>query len=186
VALVSRSSSGASHASTAVDCTGVLLVGGASKRFGSPKALAELGGETLAERGWRALAWCGERIAVGKAADELPLPFAVLDDGVEERAPIFGVAAALRAAKHEVCVVLPVDCPLVTEEALRALAAELAVPQTGPLPGAYARTSLPELEARIARGELSLRGVNSTVIHLDRRVLANVNTPGELARLAPV
>jgi len=35
--------------------TGVLLVGGASERFGSPKALARFRGETLAERGWRLL-----------------------------------------------------------------------------------------------------------------------------------
>jgi len=37
------------------EVTGVLLVGGASKRFGSPKALAGFRGETLAERSWRIL-----------------------------------------------------------------------------------------------------------------------------------
>ena len=35
--------------------TGVLLVGGASARFGSPKALARFGDETLADRAWRTL-----------------------------------------------------------------------------------------------------------------------------------
>ena len=34
-----------------VRLTGVLLVGGASERFGSPKALARFRGETLAEHG---------------------------------------------------------------------------------------------------------------------------------------
>ena len=64
--------------------TGVLLVGGASRRFGSPKALARLDDETLAERAWRTLGEaCDERLAVGKAADELALPFPLLDDGTE-------------------------------------------------------------------------------------------------------
>ena len=163
--------------------TGVLLVGGASRRFGSPKALARLGGETLAERAWAVLGEaCDERIAVGKAADRLPLPFPVLDDGTDVRAPLAGVVAGLRAARHDVCVVLPVDCPLVTAEALHALGEAVAVPQTGPLPGAYERALLPELEARLA-GDLSLRGVNPRVLELDERLLANVNTPAELARL---
>jgi molybdenum cofactor guanylyltransferase len=164
--------------------TGVLLVGGASRRFGSPKALARLGGVTLAERAWAVLGEaCDERLAVGKAADGLALPFPVLDDGFDVRAPIAGVVAGLRAARSAVCVVLPVDCPLVTSEALRTLAESVTVPQTGPLPGAYAKSMLPELEARLAAGEYSLRGVNSRVLELDERVLVNVNTPADLAAL---
>ena len=160
--------------------TGILLVGGGSRRFGSPKALARLGGETLAERAWRALAWCDERLAVGKAR-ELALPFPVLDDETAERAPIFGVRAGLRAARHELCLVLPVDLPLVTEASLRTLVRERGVPRTGPLPGAYERSQLVEIEARIAGGDLSLRGLNPRTVVLDERLLANVNTPADLA-----
>jgi molybdopterin-guanine dinucleotide biosynthesis protein A len=164
-----------------VAVTGILLVGGASSRFGSPKALAEFEGETLAERAWRILGEvCEERIAVGKGADRLDLAFPVLDDGATERAPIHGVLAGLRAATNDVALVLPVDCPLVTADALRALVDAHAVPQTGPLPGAYERPHIPELERRIASGELSLRGVNRNVLGLDPELLANVNTADEL------
>ena len=164
--------------------TGLLLVGGASRRFGSPKALAVLDGETLAARAWRVLGEaCDERIAVGKASDALPLPFDLLDDGTDVRAPIAGVVAGMRAAAHEVCVVLPVDCPAMTAEALRALGAACAIPQTGPLPGSYSKAMLPELEARLATGEYSLRRVNGRVLELEERLLANVNTPAELDAL---
>ena len=164
--------------------TGVLLVGGASERFGSPKALARLENETLAERGYRVLGEaCDEVLAVGKAVDALPLPFPVLDYGAAGRAPVFGVVTGLRAAAHDVCVVLPVDCPFVTPSVLTGLGAAGAVPQTGPLPGAYARSLLPVLEERIARGELSLRGVNPVVLQVDAALVADVDTPGDLERL---
>jgi aminoglycoside 6-adenylyltransferase len=165
--------------------TGILLVGGASERFGSPKAVATFRGDTLAERGWRVLhEVCAEVLAVGKEADGLDLPFPVLDDGSQERAPVFGLIAGLRAASHEVCVVLPVDTPLVGPQMLRALGEARAVPQTGPLPGAYTKTMLPALEARAAEGKLSLKGVNPNVLELDKRALANVNTPTELVMAA--
>ena len=161
-----------------------MLVGGASRRFGSPKALARFGGETLAERAWRALGEaCDEVLAVGKTADGLELPFPVLDDGSTERAPVFGVVAGLRAAAHESVVFLPVDCPLLTPEALRALGQAVAVPQTGPLPGAFAKSMLPEIEARVAAGRLSLWGVNERVLELDERLLADVDTAAELEAL---
>jgi molybdenum cofactor guanylyltransferase len=166
--------------------TGVLLVGGASSRFGSPKPLARLRGRTLAEIGWETLAFCDERIAVGKVADGLELPFSVLDDGSEVRAAIAGVVAGLRAAVHEVAVVLPVDTPLVTPASLRALAdacRDAAVPQTGPLPGAYRKTALPALES----GELSLRraiaALDVAQLDLDPAELVNINTPDELELL---
>ncbi len=161
--------------------TAILLVGGASERFGSPKALAPFRGETLAERAYRTLGEvCDEVLAVGRAEDALALPFPVLDDGAEERAPIFGVVAGLRAARHDACLVLPVDCPLVTPELLRELLSAAAVPQTGPLPGAYAKTTLPDLEARVAHGELSLRGINQVSVDVDETLLLNVNTPVDL------
>lgn len=165
--------------------TGLLLVGGASERFGSPKALAAFRGERLAERARRTLGEvCDEVFAVGKAADALGLPFPVVDDGSSERAPVFGVIAGLRAAAHELCVVLPVDCPLATPDLLRELLEGEAVPQTGPLPGVYSRTMLPELETRVARGELSLRGVNTNVVDVAESLLLNVNTRMDLVEAA--
>ena len=169
---------------------GALLVGGASTRFGSPKALARYEGETLAERGHRVLAEAfGEVIVVGKAADGLDLPFEILDDGSDVRASMVGVAAALRLAGAEVVVVLPTDMPLVAAELLRTLADaveghDAAVPQTGPLPGAYRRTVLPVLERRIASGDFALHAalgeLRTRVLQLDEAALRNVNEPGDL------
>ncbi len=167
--------------------SGVLLVGGGSTRFGSPKALARLDGRTLAEIGWETLAFCDERIAVGKSADGLDLPFPLVDDGTDVRAPIAGVVAGLRAAASDVCVVLPVDTPRITPAALLGLAdacKDAAVPQTGPLPGAYRRTALPALEQALSTGRLSLRdalaGLDTLVVDVDSDLLLNVNTPDDL------
>jgi molybdopterin-guanine dinucleotide biosynthesis protein A len=168
--------------------TGVLLVGGGSRRFGSPKARAELGGETLAERAWRLLGdVCDERLAVGHSDG---LPFATLEDAVEGGGPLAGLVAGLRAAAHDVAIVIPVDMPLLTPRALRLLAdacRDAAIPQTGPLPGAYAKRALPLLEESLAAGELALSYVVSrletTVVELDEALLANVNEREDLERL---
>jgi len=171
--------------------TGVLLVGGASTRFGSPKALARLNGETLAERAWRLLGeTCEERLAVGKQADALDLPFELVDDGTETRASLAGLVAGLRAAPTEIAVVIPVDVPLLTRELLLELAdacADAGVPQTGPLPGAYRRTALPVLQSRLDQGRLALHDALGELdvrrVEVDAAALANVNTQDELRRL---
>lgn len=163
--------------------SGIVLVGGASERFGSPKALACFRGEPLAERARRLLGEaCDEVLVVGKRADGLP--FDVLDDAAASRAPVHGLVAGLRAARHDVVVVLPVDVPLVTPGALRALGEAAAVPaRTIPLPGAYPRALLPVLEERVAAGELTLRGVNPVTLALPAGLLVDVDTSAELAAL---
>jgi FdhD protein len=170
--------------------TGVLLVGGESSRFGSPKALAPLCGETLADRAWRLLGQsCGSRLAVGKSADGLELPFEVHDDGTSVRAPLAGVVAGLRLASTDLCVIVPVDCPELTPASLQALAAacrgDAAVPQSGPLPGAYRRSALPALERRLAAGALRLRDavaeLDSCTVPIPERDLRDVNVRDELS-----
>jgi molybdopterin-guanine dinucleotide biosynthesis protein A len=174
-----------------MNATGVLLLGGMSRRFGSVKALAQLGSETLAERGWRVLGDAFEnRLAVGKSADQLGLPFEVVDDGVPLRAPIAGVVGGLRAIETEIAVFLPVDCPLVTAESLKLLAdscMEAAVPSKAPLPAAYAKTALPLFDQRLAAGDLDLAGalneLEARIVEIPQDELVSVNTERELERL---
>jgi molybdenum cofactor guanylyltransferase len=169
--------------------TGVLLVGGASTRFGSPKALALADGETLAGLAWRLLGEaCSERIAVGKRADGLELPFALLDDDSDVRAPIAGIVAGLRAATHEHVALIPVDLPHLTAASIAALASacrDAATPPTGPLPGVYRRDTLPLFEQALAAGEYRLRDVvarlDVAIVDLDEAELVNVNLPSDLA-----
>jgi molybdopterin-guanine dinucleotide biosynthesis protein A len=168
--------------------SGVVLVGGASTRFGSPKALATIDGESFVDRAKRVLGEaCDEVLVVGKAGE---LPFEVLDDAADVRAPIAGVVAGLHAATNDVVVFLPVDCPRITPEILRALGEacrDAAVPQTGPLPGAWAKSALPVLEYRLAHGPLALyrayEDLDVATLELDPQLLADVDTPGDLENL---
>jgi molybdopterin-guanine dinucleotide biosynthesis protein A len=157
--------------------TGILLVGGASSRFGSAKELAEYEGETLADRAWRLLGEaCDERLAVGRGG--------LADPGT---GPVAAIAAGLHAATHDLVVVVPVDMPLLTVEALHALAdacRDAAVAQAGPLPCAVARRTLPAFEAGERRLRTVLDGLDTARIELEERLLANVNTPADLDTLA--
>ena len=156
--------------------TGILLAGGASTRFGSPKELAEYDGETLGERAWRLLVEaCDEQIRVG--------PGGLDDPGT---GPVAAIAAGLRAASHEIAVVIPVDMPKLTVPALHELAAacrDAAVAQNGPLPCAIARRVLPAFETDERRLRTVLRRLDTASVKLTKEVLANVNVRDDLQRL---
>jgi molybdopterin-guanine dinucleotide biosynthesis protein A len=162
--------------------TGILLVGGASSRFGSPKALAWFEGQTLADRAWGLLAdVCEERIAVGHG-ERLPFP-ALADEGT---GPVAAIAAGLRHATHDVAVVVPVDMPLLTADALRLLAGacrDAVVAQAGPLPCAVARRTLPAFETGERRLRTVLDGLDTARVEVEARLLANVNEPEDLRRI---
>jgi molybdopterin-guanine dinucleotide biosynthesis protein A len=157
--------------------TGILLVGGTSSRFGSPKELAEYEGATLYDRAWRLLGeTCDERVSVGRDG--------LADPGT---GPVAAIAAGLRAATHELAIVIPVDMPLLTAGALRLLVAacrDAATAQHGPLPCAVARRALPAFETGERRLRTVLDGLDTARIELEEAVLANVNTPADLDTLA--
>ena len=157
--------------------TGILLVGGTSSRFGSPKELAEYEGEALADRAWSLLGEvCDERLTVG--------PGGLADPGT---GPVAAIAAGLRAATHELAVVIPVDMPLLTPAALRVLAEacrDAATAQRGPLPCAVARRTLPAFETGERRLRTVLDGLDTARVELDEALLANVNTQADLDTLA--
>jgi molybdopterin-guanine dinucleotide biosynthesis protein A len=153
--------------------TGILLAGGESSRFGSPKELATYNGETLGDRAWRLLGEaCDERLRVG--------PGGLDDPGT---GPVAAIEAGLRVASHEIAVVIPVDMPRLTAAALRELAAacrDAAVAQNGPLPCAVARRALPAFETDERRLRTVLSGLDTAEVELDAALLLNVNTPADV------
>ncbi len=191
---------------------GAILAGGRSRRFGMPKALAEVGGKRMVERVRDAL-----RAAVSKVVliTQDPILFADLElphrpDLVPGTGALGGVHTALRWAEEEgrpgaLCVAcdLPfVSAPLLCRLAERAAetGAALVVPEsTGPrglepLCAFYSVACLPEIEERIARGERALLALldplcterlplGEVLRHGDPDLLfLNVNTPDDYRR----
>jgi molybdenum cofactor guanylyltransferase len=78
---------------------GCVLAGGQATRFGSDKALAELGGRTLLARAVDALSgWCEQVVVAGRETAPAPtLP----DWPQPQMGPLAGIAAALHLALDE-------------------------------------------------------------------------------------
>jgi molybdopterin-guanine dinucleotide biosynthesis protein A len=142
---------------------GALLVGGASRRFGSPKALAQLAGRSFAERVAEALCdLTGELVLLGAGAVPPALERTPrLADVADARGPMAGLLAALRARPDRAWLVAACDQPWLTPAACRWLVAGRSasviavVPRLDaagiePFPGLYEPASLPVLE-RLAR-----------------------------------
>ncbi|HEY6912520.1 MAG TPA: molybdenum cofactor guanylyltransferase [Myxococcales bacterium] len=110
----------------------LVLAGGESRRFGSDKALAPFRGGTLLEavlRGLSSLQF--EQIAVVAKHPGKYAPHAagaeLLADASAVQTPLAGLAAGLRASRHEMVFACAADMPFAADAALvDALAAALA------------------------------------------------------------
>jgi len=165
---------------------GAVLAGGQSTRFGSDKALAVLGGETLLLRAVDLLSgWCEKVVVIGR--EEAPAP--TLPDWPRPgMGPLGGIAAALYDARDEgydavlTCGVDSVDLPENLPALLSPAPAYLA---DQPVVGLWPVSAIKPIET-ILRGEgrhsvralaeaLGARAVRSS------RASININTPGDLA-----
>lgn len=191
---------------------GAVLAGGASRRFGSPKALAEVGGRTVIERVTSAVARAADEtvLIANDAALFAHLALPVRADEVAGAGPLAGIATALgwaaeRGGAGALCIAC--DLPFISPALLRLLVRTAAeggwdavLPESGgrrgvePLCAWYSADCVDAARDALRRGERAVvafvDGLRTLRIPLDevRRcgdpevIFLNLNTPADLAR----
>lgn len=177
--------------------TGLILAGGASRRFGQDKARAPVGGRPMVARVHAALAAVTAEVllSVRTGDDPYGLPVRVVRDPVPGAGPLAGLVAGLRACRTDWLLVVACDMPLVTPAALAALAGACApgvqavVAEAGgrrhPLCAVYHRAVRPHAEAHLAAGRLALHALLDVldpvrIVPLPEAAVHNVNRPDDL------
>ncbi|TWT27211.1 molybdenum cofactor guanylyltransferase [Planomicrobium sp. CPCC 101110] len=98
---------------------GILLSGGESRRFGSPKAFAEIDGEKFYERAYQALDAVCDRVVIVSHPElqpRFPMELDVITDlpAVAGQGPLAGILTAMTQRPGSCYIVLPCDMPFVT------------------------------------------------------------------------
>lgn len=151
---------------------GLLIAGGASRRFGSDKTRARLGekGPTLAGHARETLERAGLSVVVAARGKSLFDDMPSLEDGPGEGPAAGLLGAALIYPEHSF-VVLAVDLPAVPAALLKALTtldADLAMPcwltengkrRREPLCALYRPPALARLASRVHAGRFDLQGL---------------------------
>jgi molybdopterin-guanine dinucleotide biosynthesis protein A len=155
--------------------SGIVLAGGASRRFGRDKLAESIDGITLLERAIRALTGIVDEVVVVIAPDRAaaipgpPMPGPVIryvHDPEPFGGPLVGLRAGLLAAAGSTVLVVGGDMPFMVPGVLRLLvdAAPAALADAAgvlrPLPCALDRaTALPAADELLAGGERRLRAL---------------------------
>lgn len=164
---------------------GAVLAGGQSSRFGSDKALAELGGQTLLARAVATLeAQCDAVVVVGRGdAPATTIP----DRPAGGMGPLGGIAAALHhAASHGYSDVLTcgVDCAGLGANTLADLGTSPAYYADQPVIGLWPASASAAVDALLASdAKHSMRAfaelVGARAVRLSA-IPANINTRADL------
>jgi molybdenum cofactor guanylyltransferase len=148
---------------------GIILCGGRSTRMGTPKATLPFGPETMLQRVVRLLSTVVDPIIV-VAARQQPLPalpdsVIVAEDEREQRGPLEGLRAGLKALPNSVdsAYVTSCDVPLLVPGFVTRMIEllgdyDIAVMEIDgfphPLSAVYRRATLPQVEALLDRDKL--------------------------------
>lgn len=180
---------------TPSNVTALILAGGKSRRFGSDKALADVGGLSFVERVFFALEPLASRvlIATGPTPRPYPVRAEVVTDPVPDGGPLAGLAAGLAATQTPWLLAAAVDMPHLTPEALTplleaasgdadAFIAQEPGDRMQPVCGLWRVEAVaPVVEEQIARGDLAMFALlDRLTVHgvaLDAGAMRNVNLP---------
>ena len=164
---------------------GVVLAGGQSTRFGSDKALAELGGHTLLARAVDAMSgWCEYVVVAGRETAPAPT---IPDWPHPNMGPLGGIAAALRLARdenYESVLSCGVDSIGLPENLPSLLSPGPAYLESQPVVGMWPTGTVDGLETLLlAEGKHSMlafaAAIGATAVKNGAKP-ANINTPADL------
>ena len=183
---------------------GAVLAGGEGRRFGGPKAEADVGGRPLAERAVETLRQVVDDVVVISARPLANPPAPVVPDRIRGMGPLGGLDAALRAARDggfDGVLLVACDLPLLTPALLHRVVGHLGdhpavAPQreaggVEPLCAVYRVEVLPVVEARLDQEDRSLHSLFRTVaghvipswrLGTPGASFINVNTPDDRVR----
>jgi molybdenum cofactor guanylyltransferase len=117
--------------------TGIVLAGGASRRFGSDKLVARIDGRSLLDRAVAAVAAVATDIVVVVApADDRPLPEAPVPvrravDAERFGGPLVGLRAGLEMVREPIVIAVGGDMPTIEPQVLRLMLRTLTEGSTG-------------------------------------------------------
>ena len=167
---------------------GVVLAGGQSTRFGSDKALAELGGHTLLNRAFDTLTGFCELVVI--AGRERGPGHCIPDWPRPGMGPLAGIAAGLHLARDEgydSVLTLGVDSLGLPDDLLERLSPAPAYLESQPVVGHWPAGAVDAIEtlllAETKHSMLAFAGaIGATAVKIERRP-ANINTPADLAAM---
>lgn len=187
------------------DITGVILVGGKSRRMGKDKAFLEVAGKPLFEIVKELFQANFERLLlVGDRAERFARYGLPVEPDIYPGSSLGGLYTGLYHAETEHVFVSSCDLPFPNAEVLRYLCSlkegfDAVVPTTSygyePLFALYAKSCLPPIKAQLESGEfcafayypqVRIRYVTSRELapfDRDGRAFLNLNTPQEYANL---
>lgn len=149
-----------------IPATAFILIGGKSKRFGSPKWEAKIQNQTVLDKIWNTCDIFEKRVIVGKEKpNSIFYPF--ISDELDFDAPINGLYTAIKYSKTEWNLILSCDLPLINQDAIETLwnsrneKADAVIPaangQEHGTCGFYCKQILPKVESAIQKKDYSLK-----------------------------
>jgi molybdopterin-guanine dinucleotide biosynthesis protein A len=164
---------------------GVVLAGGQSTRFGSDKALAELGGHTLLNRAFDTLTGFCELVVI--AGRERGPGHCIPDWPHANMGPLAGIAAGLHLARddgYDSVLTLGVDSVGVPDNLLELLSPAPAYVESQPVIGHWPAGAVDAIETLLladARHSMLAfaQAIGATAVKTAAKP-ANINTPADL------
>lgn len=180
---------------------GILLAGGLSRRYGSPKAFAEMNGKKFYQIVYDVLqSVCDQVVIVTRKEfiDWFPKEYHVIVDidAYSGCGPLAGIYSAMNEKEAKNYVVLPCDMPLMTSQVLKQLvklhSTDVTVIRSEgylqPLVSVWSRNVKLNIETALKNGQFKmtyvLKKVNTVHVEGERitesaQVFMNINTPEE-------